>query len=216
MKKLIALLLALVLSVSFMACAAKEEPKPEIEEEPTVEAPEVEEPVEDEPATLPEEEQQPAEDEPAELPEEEVLPEEDVVVEPEIEFMPEEKYMEMSGLMDQLVANINDELSVGTMEITSDMYEYYAIPAVEGAHAVISMPMIGSIAHEVILVELPEGTDIPAFIEEMEGMMNPRKWICVEAEKTWVKSSGNYVVMVMSAEFMADAVEENFNTVFGG
>lgn len=215
MKKLIALLLALVLSVSLMACASKEEPKPEIEEEPKVEAPEVEEPVEDEPAELPEEEQ-PAEDEPAELPEEEVLPEEDVVVEPEIEFMPEEKYMEMSGLMDQLVANINDELSVGTMEITSDMYEYYAIPAVEGAHAVISMPMIGSIAHEVILVELPEGTDIPAFIEEMEGMMNPRKWICVEAEKTWVKSSGNYVVMVMSAEFMADAVEENFNTVFGG
>lgn len=216
MKKLIALLLALVLSVSFMACAAKEEPAPEGEEEPNVEAPEVEEPAEDEPATVPEEEQQPAEDEPAELPEEEVLPEEDVVVEPEIEFMPEEKYMEMSSLMDQLVANINDELSVGTMEITSDMYEYYAIPAVEGAHAVISMPMIGSIAHEVILVELPEGTDIPAFIEEMEGMMNPRKWVCVEAEKTWVKSSGNYVVMVMSAEFMADAVEENFNTVFGG
>ena len=214
MKKLIALCLVLAMAVSFMACASKEEPKPEVEE-PEVNAPVVEEPVEDEPAELPEEEQ-PAEDEPAELPEEEVLPEEDVVVEPEIEFMPEEKYMEMSGLMDQLVANINDELSVGTMEITSDMYEYYAIPAVEGAHAVISMPMIGSIAHEVILVELPEGTDIPAFVEEMEGMMNPRKWICVEAEKTWVKSSGNYVVMVMSAEFMADAVEENFNTVFGG
>ena len=159
------------------------------------------------PAEMPEE----GMDEPAVMPE--VTPEEEM---PAIEFMPEEKYMEMSGLMDQLVANINDELSVGTMEITSDMYEYYAIPAVEGAHAVISMPMIGSIAHEVILVELPEGTDIPAFIEEMEGMMNPRKWICVEAEKTWVKSSGNYVVMVMSAEFMADAVEENFNTVFGG
>ena len=101
MKKLIALLLALVLSVSFMACAAKEEPKPEVEEEPTVETPEVEEPVVDEPV-----EEEPVEDEPAELPEEEVLPEEDVVVEPEIEFMPEEKYMEMSGLMDQLVANM--------------------------------------------------------------------------------------------------------------
>ena len=211
MKKLIALCLVLAMAVSFMACASKEEPAPEIEEEPTVETPEVEEPVVDEPV-----EEEPVEDEPAEMPEEEVLPEEDVVVEPEIEFMPQEKYMEMSGLMDQLVANINDELSVGTMEITSDMYEYYAIPAVEGAHAVISMPMIGSIAHEVILVELPEGTDIPAFVEEMEGMMNPRKWICMEAEKTWVKSSGNYVVMVMSAEFMADAVEENFNTVFGG
>ena len=208
MKKLIALFLALALSVSFMACAAKEEPAPEIEEEPTVETPEVEEPVVDEPA-----EEEPVEDEPAALPEEE---QPEVETEPEMEFMPEEKFNEMNALLEQLVANINDELSVGSMEITSDMFEYYAIPAVEGAYAMVSMPMIGSIAHEVVLVELPEGTDIPAFIEEMEGMMNPRKWVCVEAEKTWVKSSGNYVVMVMSAEFMADAVEENFNTVFGG
>lgn len=214
MKKLIALFLVLAMAVSFMACASKEEPKPEVEE-PEVNAPVVDEPAEDEPATMPEEEQ-PAEDEPA-ADEPAVLPEEDapVVEEPEMEFMPEEKYMEMSGLMDQLVANINDELMVGTMEITSDMYEYYAIPAIEGAYAVVSMPMIGSIAHEVVLVEVPEGTDIPAFIEEMEGLMNPRKWVCVEAETTWVKNSGNYVLMVMSTEDMAGAIEENFNTVFG-
>lgn len=224
MKKLIALFLALVMAVSLMACVTKEEPKPEVEE-PEVNAPEAEAPVEDEPAadepaTLPEEEQpaedepaadEPAVDEPAEVPEEDAPAEEM----PEIEFMPEEKLNEMMGLMDQLVANINDELMVGTMEITSDMYEYYAIPAIEGAYAVVSMPMIGSIAHEVVLVEVPEGTDIPAFIEEMEGLMNPRKWVCVEAETTWVKNSGNYVLMVMSTEDMAGAIEENFNTVFG-
>ncbi len=219
MKKLIALFLALIMAVSLVACVTKEEPTPEVEE-PEVNAPEVEEPVEDEPtadepATMPEDEQpaeDPSEDAPAEMPEEEVLPEEEM---PEIEYMPEEKLNEMMGLMDQLVANINDELMVGTMEITSDMYEYYAIPAIEGAYAVVSMPMIGSIAHEVVLVEVPEGTDIPAFVEEMEGLMNPRKWVCVEAETTWVKTSGNYVLMVMSTEDMAGAIEENFNTVFG-
>ena len=215
MKKLIALFLVLAMAVSFMACASKEEPTPEVEE-PEVNTPVDEEPVEDEPAadepaTMPEEEQ-PAEDEPAaDVPEEDAP----VVEEPEMEFMPEEKLNEMMGLMDQLVANINDELMVGTVEITSDMYEYYAIPAIEGAYAVVSMPMIGSIAHEVVLVEVPEGTDIPAFIEEMEGLMNPRKWVCVEAETTWVKNSGNYVLMVMSTEDMAGAIEENFNTVFG-
>ncbi len=216
MKKLTALFLALIMAVSFMACATKEEPSPEVDETPNVEAPEVEEPTVDEPATMPEEEQ-PAEDEPA-VDEPADMPDADGSVEetPEIEYMPEEKLNEMMGLMDQLVANINDELMVGTMEITSDMYEYYAIPAIEGAYAVVSMPMIGSIAHEVVLVEVPEGTDIPAFIEEMEGLMNPRKWVCVEAETTWVKSSGNHVLMVMSTEDMAGAIEENFNTVFGG
>ena len=81
--------------------------------------------------------------------------------------------------------------------------------------AAVSEPMIGSIAHEVILVEVPEGTDPAEVAAQMEANMNPRKWICVEAEATWVKTSGQYVVMVMSTADMAAAIEANFNTAFG-
>jgi len=136
---------------------------------------------------------------------------------PEIEFMPEEKLNELLGLLDQLVGGINDELMVMNTEVTSDMFEYLVGAApVEGAYAVASAPMIGSIAHEVVLVELPEGADAAAFAAEMESNMDPRKWICVEAESCWVKTSGNYVVKVMSTNDMSAAIEANFNTAFGG
>lgn len=193
MKKFIAMMLVLVLALGLMACGAKI----------------------DEPATMPEE------DAPAVMPEVdapvEEMPEVDAPVEemPEIEYMPEEKLNELSALIEQLVAGINDEMMVGTMEITSDTYEYYGIPAVEGVYAVVSMPMIGSIAHEVVLVEVPEGTDAAAFATEMEANLNPMKWVCVQPENTWVNAYGNYVVSVMSTADMANAVLENCNTVFG-
>jgi len=233
MKKLIALLLALTLVFGLMACGAKKD-APVEEENPVVEETPEEEPVvEDEPAVMPDEPavedepavmpDEPAADEPAAMPDEPTadepaaMPDEAPVEEemPEIEYMPEEKLTELSALIDKLVANINDELMVGTMEITSDMYEYYGIPATEGIYAVVSMPMIGSIAHEVVLVELPEGVDAAGFAAEMEGLQNPMKWVCVQPETTWVKTSGNYVVAVMSSADMADAVAANFETEFG-
>ena len=223
MKKLIAMLLCLTMVLSLAACTSKEEQVPE--EEPAVEenpAGENEPAVEEQPEEeAPAEEETPAEDEPATMPEEgegmdvmpEVTPEEEA---PAIEYMPEEKLNEMMGLLDQLVGGINDELAVMSVEVTSDMFEYYVnTPYFEGAYAVVSAPIIGSIAHEVVLVELPEGTDVEAVAAEMEANMNPRKWVCVEAEESWVKTSGNYVLQVMSTSEMANAIEANFNTVFG-
>ena len=211
MKKLIAMILALTLVMGLAACAAKKDPA--VEEEPTVEENVVIEPpvVDDE--TL---------NEPAAMPEEnegmevmpEVTPEEEM---PAVEFMPEEKLNELLGILDQLVGGINDELMVMNTEVTSDMFEYLVgIAPMEGAYAVASAPLIGSIAHEVVLVELPEGADVAAVAAEMEDNMDPRKWICVEAESCWVKTSGNYVVKVMSTNDMSAAIEANFNTVFGG
>lgn len=190
MKKWIAMMLILALAFTFAACGNQPAEMPE-EDMPAV-MPEVDAPVEE-------------------------MPEVDAPVEemPEIEYMPEEKLNELSALMEQLIANINDEMMVGTVEITADMYEYYAIPAAEGVYAVVSMPMIGSIAHEVVLVEVPEGTDAEAFAAEMESNLNPMKWVCVQPENTWVNAYGNYVVSVMSTTDMANAVLDNCNTVFG-
>ena len=193
MKKWIVMMLVLALAVGFVACGSK-----------TTEEPAVDETV-NEPATMPEE------DLPAEMPEVDAPVEEM----PEIEYMPEEKLNELMGMMDQLVGGINDEMMVGTMEITADAYEYYALPALEGMYAVVSMPMISAIAHEVILVELPEGTDAEAFAAQMQSQLDPMKWVCVQPETTWVKAYGNYVVSVMSDAAMADAIAANCDTAFG-
>ena len=64
MKKLLALLLALIMVFSLVACAAKEEPKAEEPEAPKAEEPKAEEPKEEEPEA--EEPEAPAD--PAELP----------------------------------------------------------------------------------------------------------------------------------------------------
>ncbi len=201
MKKFIAMMLVLALAFTFVACGSKAE-EPVVEEDPTI----------NEPAVMPEE------DAPAVMPEVDAeMPEVDAPVEemPEIEYMPEEKLAELSALVEQLIAGINDEMMVGTVEITSDMYEYYGIPATEGVYAVVSMPMIGSIAHEVVLVEVPEGTDAAAFATEMENLKDPMKWVCVQPENSWSNAYGNYVVSVMTTADMANGVLENCNTVFG-
>lgn len=210
MKKIFAMLLAMCLILSLAACGVKEEPEtPTLEENPAIEeTPAVEE--------TPEEEL-PAMDAPAAMPEEgegeEELPEDDV---PEVVPMPEEKLEELMGILHQLVDGINDEMAIAEDEIYTDSFEWLVgVPYVDGAYAVMSAPMMSSIAHEVILIELPEGTDVGAFAAEVEANLNPRKWVCVEAEKAWVKTSGQYVVKVMSDTEMADAVEANFNTVFG-
>ena len=37
----------------------------------------------------------------------------------------------------------------------------------------------------------------------------------MEAEASWVKASGQYVLMVMSTQEAADAIAANFDAVFG-
>ena len=46
-------------------------------------------------------------------------------------------------------------------------------------------------------------------IKEIKEKANPRKWICVEAENTYVVSKGDLVVLIMSNE-LAPKIKENF------
>ena len=41
---------------------------------------------------------------------------------------------------------------------------------------------------------------------------SPRKWVCVEAEHTYVLSKGDLVVLIMSNEH-ADKIKENFENL---
>lgn len=211
MKKISLLIVVLVLAFALTACAAGEDRQPEQNEPPQADVPAV--PETDIPAA-------PEADAPA-MPEVNVpaVPEEGGVPQtPEADGetgMPAEKLEELSGLMDQLVAGVTEELTVSTMEITTDMYEYCGIPDVEGVYAVTSMSLIGSIAHEVILVEVPDGTDAADFAAQMETLINPLKWVCVQPESKWVRSSGRYVVSVMSDAELSDLIASNFDKVFG-
>ena len=58
---------------------------------------------------------------------------------------------------------------------------------------------------------VPEGTDAAEIAKQIEDQADPRKWICVEAEKTIVKQRGNVVLLVMSTADVADAVAQAFD-----
>lgn len=99
-----------------------------------------------------------------------------------------------------------------TMPLDEENFEFFAFaPYKAGYDAAVNEPMMGSFAHSVVMVRLPEGEDVAAFAKQMKDNADPRKWICVEAEVTTVVSSGNFVMLVMSNQTNAKVILDNFN-----
>lgn len=87
----------------------------------------------------------------------------------------------------------------------------YTLP--EGSKAAVNMPMMGSIAHLVVLVQPGSGT-AEDLLEDLEANANPRWQICVEADT--VKSAINQglvlFIMTDSSIVNADDVIDAFNS----
>ena len=125
--------------------------------------------------------------------------------------------MDLTEMVDKLYEGIktDDMPMVVTQEVPADSFEYmFFIPAVDGAVAVASEPMMSSVAWSVCLVRLPEGADVEATRAAIEANMNPRKWLCVEAEKASVIANGNTILLVMTAEAVHETIVNNFNNLW--
>lgn len=231
MKKIIAFILALTLVFSMAACASKPaedttedetitETTPEDTTEGTTEGDTeddaiAEEPADDtdvdadEPATPDVDADQPA------TPDTPVSDDTaDTTGDTAAELSPEEQ--EVLDAVQQLVAGSCDDMMLDNMILPAEQYPYNLfIDYIDGAIAASASSMIGSIAHSVVLLKLPEDADVAAVAAEIEENMDPRKWICVEAEATVVKTSGQYVLLAMSTQDIVDAVSANFDTMFG-
>ena len=236
MKKLIALLLVLTMALSLAACAKK--PAEDTTEDETITDTEntTENTTEDTPEDATEgtdETQEPDAQEP-------VDPDADVPATPDVDAdapaTPEEpvddggaavnpgdtateltaEEQEVLDTLSQLVAGAADDIMCDNVIIPADQYPYYLfIDYIDGSIAASASAMIGSIAHSVVLLKLPADADVAAVAADIEANMDPRKWICVEAEATLVKTSGQYVLMAMSSQDAVDAISANFDTVFG-
>ena len=207
MKKLIALLLALTIAMGVTACASNQ-PADSDTQNPGVEIPADTQ----KPDNTGDDAADP--DVPATMPDDNLDDSFGQDGESAGSDMPEEERTKLMDMMDKLVDGVTDGMSVSTEVIPADMEEYYAIPDVDGVYAVVNAPMMSSIAYEVVLVEVPEGTDAEAVADQMRENLNPRKWVCVEAEETWVKTSGQYVVSVMTFKDMADQISANYDQLF--
>lgn len=121
----------------------------------------------------------------------------------------------LSALMDAINEGVEGLPDVGTVELNADNFEHFAfVQYFEGAEGFVSEALINALPHSVVLVRVPEGDDVQTVADRIEANADPRKWICVEAEKTIVSVHGNTILLVMSSADVADAIAANFDAAF--
>ena len=190
MKKIIAMLLALVMVVGLVACGNKtpDATKPSTEPAATTA------PAEGDATTAP------AEDEATDAT---VAPVEDFG---DIMVLTDTEYRLLT-LHDAMGIQFN----VMTWALTIDDAEM--IKAYTGlddmtkiVEASVTEPAMSSQAYSVVLVKVADGIDAAAVAEEMKAGVDPRKWVCVEADEIETAVIDNYVLLVMMASDLSEEI----------
>lgn len=124
--------------------------------------------------------------------------------------------MSLADIMDAILDGVQDLPAYEPMELTEENFEFFTfLPYSEGYEGLAADALIGSIAHSVVLVRVGADADAGQAAADMEDNADPRKWICVEAEKTVVRQHGNTILLVMSSGETANAILTNFDALNG-
>ena len=122
----------------------------------------------------------------------------------------------LSEIMDKLYTDVGETPMLMQAEITPETSEYFLGSSnLNFTEAIVSEPMMSSIAHSVCLARFPEGTDMQAVKETVKGGVNPAKWVCVEAETVYVESHGNILLLIMD-NVNPEKIRENFFVLASG
>ena len=123
--------------------------------------------------------------------------------------------LSMNEVVDKLYVGLEDNMPmVGSTEITKDnMKSYIGIDNLDIKEGVASEALIGSIAHSVVVLRVNDKVDVEEAKNEIKENANPRKWVCVEAEKVIVKSKGDVIILIMSNNELAPKIESNFDNL---
>lgn len=122
----------------------------------------------------------------------------------------------LADIMTELTADLEDMPMTMEQPLDAETFAFYSfVEYEEGFEGLASEAAIGSIAHSIVLVRVPDSADAASVAASMEENMDPRKWICVEAEKAAVMQAGNTILLVMSRTEVADTVLQNFSDMTG-
>lgn len=120
----------------------------------------------------------------------------------------------LEDTMAKLLQGVKIDMPAENKEVTEENFSWhFGIDPVPGAKGLASEAMISSIAHSVALLQLPAGADPAKTAAAIEQKIDPRKWICVEAEKTVVKHKGNLILVIMSHQDIAEGIAANFDAL---
>lgn len=119
----------------------------------------------------------------------------------------EKNTLELYGTIASMPIDLTDEASVKSITglENGDKLEF----------AVVSEPMISSQAYSLVIAKVKDGVNADEVAKAMFDGINPRKWICVSAEKVYATSSGNIVFLVMTEKEKAQGVYESFKSLAG-
>ena len=121
----------------------------------------------------------------------------------------------LEEIMDKVYASIPQEerpMMLMNTEVTKENVEMYlGTSDIEFEEALASESATGSIAHSVVLVRVKDGANVELIKEKIEKSINPRKWICVEAEEVEIESKGNLIILIMSSEINTEKIETEFD-----
>ena len=80
-------------------------------------------------------------------------------------------------------------------------------------------PMMGSLAFSMVMVRTAAGVDAKTVADSMKSGVDPRKWICVEADDMKVAGIGDVVMLIMvstTGDMTAQSFVDAFQKVVGG
>ncbi|BES65660.1 hypothetical protein SANA_20990 [Gottschalkiaceae bacterium SANA] len=125
----------------------------------------------------------------------------------------------ISGTLEEIVENIygGTELELPQTMITelNEENEAYFLgnTDVNYVKAIASEPMMSSVAHSLVLLQVEEGADIESLKTTIKENVDPRKWICVgvEDDEVIVDHVGDIVVLIMSHD--AETLHESFKAL---
>ncbi len=191
-------------------------------QQPMQPAEDVEEPAEQPEANTPAEEPEEVPAEPENVPaaDPENTPAEAPVETPEAETpeeAPEEAPAEtptetvsLEGIINKMYEIKMPEFMLGFIPVDmSDEFAYGTYLGINDpskiAEAVVSEPMIGAQAYSLVVARVAPGQDANAIANEMKAGIDPRKWVCVEADDIKVTVSGDLICFCMISTDFADA-----------
>lgn len=129
-----------------------------------------------------------------------------------------------SEIIDLIYAQKSPELKIQTMDV--DLSDADAVKSYTGLddaspikEAAASEALIGSQAYSLVLVRVKDAADAETVANKMYSGIDPRKWICVEADDMNVAYSGDLVMLIMLQSNFENISSEDivnaFKTVVG-
>ena len=129
---------------------------------------------------------------------------------------------DLVDLVDKVYENSTVELYDTITSMPIDLTDDASVKSFTGLdngenleYAIVSEPMINAQAYSLVMAKVKDGVNANEVAKAMFDGINPRKWICVSAEKVLATNSGNIVFLVMTESERAQGIYDSFKNLAG-